>query len=156
MPSAIVPRWSGKPMCGHRLSTAWTASPSAKRQSVLPSTWTTRRPASRSSESEAARTKVSAAMALMVPPVVDVTRTLEPQVRLKSSGERRAHDRRAGEAQRRERLGAPLLRPVDAQAGRVRPGRQGRRNPAEPDPRGARDAARESNPEPPRLGAAVE
>ena len=32
IPSQTVPRWSGKPMCGQRLSTACTSSPSAKRQ----------------------------------------------------------------------------------------------------------------------------
>ena len=36
MPSQTVPRWSGKPMCGQRLSTACTSSPSANRQTRVP------------------------------------------------------------------------------------------------------------------------
>src|SRR6266568_2382466 len=50
-------------MCGQRLSTACTSSPSANRHSTRPPTCTTRRPASRNSASEAARTRCSVPVA---------------------------------------------------------------------------------------------
>ena len=55
IPSCTVPRWRGKPMCGHRLSTATTRSPSAKSASVWPSTCATREPSLRTSSRAAAR-----------------------------------------------------------------------------------------------------
>ena len=65
MPSQTLPRCSGNPICGQRLSTAYTSSPSANRQSTWPSRWTTSRPAARSSASEPARTRRSDATAVM-------------------------------------------------------------------------------------------
>ena len=56
-------------MCGQRLSTACTCSPSANRHSTRAPAWTTRRPASRNSASEAARTRCSVPLA-----VVDATK----------------------------------------------------------------------------------
>jgi hypothetical protein len=61
-----IPRCSGKPMCGRRLSTACTSSPSVKRQTTCRSWWTTSLPASRSSASEATGTKRSAATSVTV------------------------------------------------------------------------------------------
>jgi hypothetical protein len=60
-------------MCGHRLSTAYTSSPSENRQSVCRSTRTTRRPVARSSESDAARARGPVATAVMALLLVDVT-----------------------------------------------------------------------------------
>ena len=92
-------------MCGQRLSTAYTSSPSANRQRVCRSRCDDEPvPAARSSSSDAARGSQAFAC-----DGGHAAHSLEPQVRLKSSGAR-AVDRRAVGPQRRRALGAPLLR----------------------------------------------
>src|SRR5690242_94956 len=177
MPSAIVPRCRGNPMCGQRLSTAWTSPPSAMRHRVWPFSATTSLPRSRTSASDAARTdsatSVTAIASSLPGGTADSRRSLELQVRFKSSACRRADHRRARGPQRGCFLCAEVLRerrpdPVradereptavpagDPAPGRAHPGRQGGRYPARADWGSAPNASGRAGPEPARLGAPV-